>query len=430
MMRSTGIAAACAMLVASTGLAPAALAQDQPASTDHVTFTSWNFADATPAGSYSGTQDSGPALTLARPTMTRTYTDPYATNPTPKPYDEGDWISPTVGTPFGLTELVSSWDASTPGGSWIEVSVQGVTAAGITSNWYALGRWADEDIDFHSTSVTGQGNELATVYTDTLHTLNGHTFTSYRIKVAEMRPAGSHATPSVRMVGAMASAVPGMSKQPTSATSMTQGKILDVPTYSQEIHRGEFPEYDNGGEAWCSPTSTSMDVAYWGDGPTQDQMAYIFKRYPDVVDPQVDYAARHVFDYAYDGAGNWPFNTAYAATYGLDGFVTRLRSLREAEQFIKAGIPLVASIAFKSGQLKGAGYKTSGHLMVIVGFTKTGDVVVNDPASHLEPSDAAVRTTYDRAQFETDWLTASGGTVYVIHPHGVPLPPAPAEANW
>ena len=38
---------------------------------------------------------------------------------------------------------------------------------------------------------------------------------------------------------------------------------LAVPQYSQEIHHGDFPQYDNGGEAWCSPTSTSMVVSYW-----------------------------------------------------------------------------------------------------------------------------------------------------------------------
>ena len=64
------------------------------------------------------------------------------------------------------------------------------------------------------------------------------------------------------------------------------------------------------------------------------------------VDAQVDFTARNVFDYTYDGAGNWPFNTAYAATRAdLRGFVTRLRSLTEAEAFIAAGIPLVVSVS-------------------------------------------------------------------------------------
>ena len=50
-------------------------------------------------------------------------------------------------------------------------------------------------------------------------------------------------------------------------------------------------------------------------------------------DPWVDHAARTTYDDAYDGTGNWPFNTAYAAAAAPDdAFVTRLRDLREAER--------------------------------------------------------------------------------------------------
>ena len=82
--------------------------------------------------------------------------------------------------------------------------------------------------------------------------------------------------------------------------------------------------------------------------------------------------------------------------------MTRLTSLREAERFIAAGIPLAASIRFSRGQLTGAPISaTSGHLVVITGFTSNGDVVVNDPAAR---TDASVRRTYDRGQFERAWL--------------------------
>jgi len=90
----------------------------------------------------------------------------------------------------------------------------------------------------------------------------------------------------------------------------------------------------------------------------------------------------------------------------------------------------VASVSFKKGELKGAGYGTNGHLLVIRGFTASGDVVVNDPASHLIADDAQVRVVYDREQFENVWVPHSGGIVYVIHPAGVALPAAPAQANW
>ena len=148
---------------------------------------------------------------------------------------------------------------------------------------------------------------------------------------------------------------------------------MSVPEYSQEIHAGHYPEFDGGGEAWCSPTSTAMILGFWGRGPTPTDYAYVTAADPGHADPWVDYAARYTYDYNYNGAGNWPFNVAYAHTFGLEGAVTQLRSLAEAEQYIKAGIPLVASLSFGSGKLDGFPFKsTNGHLLTIVGFTAVG----------------------------------------------------------
>jgi hypothetical protein len=171
-----------------------------------------------------------------------------------------------------------------------------------------------------------------------------------------------------------------------------------------------------------------MVIEYWSKGPTPDDLAWVD---PSYADPSVDFAARSTYDAAYRGTGNWPFNTAYAARFGLFAFVTQLRSLAEAERFIRAGIPLVASIASGPGELDGFLFSggTNGHLVVIVGFDATGRPIVNDPAAW---SNATVRRSYDRAQFERVWLRGSSGTVYVIHPPEVPLPPPPEDAtpNW
>ena len=94
------------------------------------------------------------------------------------------------------------------------------------------------------------------------------------------------------------------------------------------IHRGEFPQYGGGGEAWCSPTSTAMVLGYYGRLPAPSSYAWVGPR----TDPWVDEVARRTYNVAYDGTGNWPFNTAYAASRGLTAFVTRLRSLAEAER--------------------------------------------------------------------------------------------------
>jgi len=161
-----------------------------------------------------------------------------------------------------------------------------------------------------------------------------------------------------------------------------------------------------------------MVVAYWGRGPSKADMSWVD---PSYADPQVDYAARNTYDYTYEGAGNWPFNAAYAGRFGLDGFITRLRSLTELEQFTKLGIPVVTSQSFKADELPGSGYSTNGHLMVIIGFTEDGDVIANDPAS---ATDADVRHVYPRAAFENVWQrsSSSGGVVYVITPPGHRLP--------
>jgi Peptidase_C39 like family len=396
----------------------------------HVAYHAYDSVADFSSGSFDGTTATANGLRITNPVGQLNYTDPFGDG-SAKTYDYGTWTSPVVTPGFNYTELISSWNASTPGDSWIEVSVRGTAETGATSKWYVLGRWTANDDKLHRTSLSGQRDELATVLIDTLATVNDHTFSDYQLRLNLYRLAGTTDTPTVRTLGAMASSLPDDKKVPASPLGGAEGIVLNVPTYSQEKHIGEYPQWDNGGEAWCSPTSTSMVMDYWGAGP--DSSGYPTGHGwvdPAYSDPQVDHAARQTFDYNYDGAGNWPFNAAYAATGGLEGFVTRLRSLTEAEQFIKAGIPLVASVSFKKGQLTGAGYGTNGHLMVIVGFDEDGNVVVNDPASHLIPSNDQVRTTYDREQFENTWVPHSGGVVYVIHPASVPLPPSPAEANW
>jgi len=421
----------------STGMlsAPADTGSKETASVRHVAYHQWNSASFS-AGSFSGTTLTAGDLTIAAPTGTSTYTDPFGDGST-KTYDVATWTSPEVTPGFDYTELVASWNAVTPSGTWVQVSVSGLDDAGLRSKEYVLGRWAEDTDTIHRTSVPAQGDDLATVAIDTLVAREGRFLETWRLTVSLYREAGSTATPAVSLVGAMASKLPGKTGKTTvSPLGGAGGITLDVPAYSQEIHIGEYPQYNGGGEAWCSPTSTAMVLAYWqqstgnaGYGPSPVDYSWVD---PSYADPQVDFAAANTYDYNYDGTGNWAFNTAYAGRYGLESFVTRLRSLTEAEQFIKAGIPLVVSMSFKKSELTGAGYGTNGHLMVIVGFTRSGDVVVNDPASHLIASNDEVRAVYDRAEFESVWVPHSGGIAYVIHLAGQQLPASltPQERNW
>jgi len=177
--------------------------------------------------------------------------------------------------------------------------------------------------------------------------------------------------------------------------------------------------YPNGGQVWCSPTSLSMVMAYWANKTGNSRL-----------NQSVPTVARGTYDYAYRGNGNWPFNTAYASSYGLKTSVNRFSSLGQVERWVDKGVPVVASISWGRGQLDGAPIPSSnGHLMVIRGFDKTGRyVIVNDPAAS---SNSGVRRVYDRQQFANAWMRGSGGVTYIIHPKGWSVPSrTDARGSW
>ncbi|MGQ4513485.1 C39 family peptidase [Streptomyces sp. DW26H14] len=369
-------------------------------------------------------------LVIADPVGSTDYADPHTSTTTTWEY--ATWTGPVHRTPVAATEIVAHWNADTPAGTWLQVELQGRYTDGTSTPWYVMGRWTagDGDGDIRRTSVDGQADGHSSISTDTF-ALDDEAGTlrvaAYQLRLTLYRRPGTRLTPVVRRLGAMASAVPARFTVPTSKPGLA--RELRVPAYSQDIHKGQYPQYDNGGEAWCSPTSSSMVLDYWGHGPTPAELAWVD---PSYADPQVDNAARFTYDYQYEGCGNWPFNAAYAASRGLNAAVTRLGSLTDIETLIGAGVPVITSQSFLASELTGAGYGTSGHLMAIAGFTADGDVIAHDPASE---DDAAVRNVYKRSEFETIWLrtkrytatgsvaSGSGGIVYVY------WPPRPTKAQ-
>ena len=369
-------------------------------------------------GTHDGTVTTDKRLQLSAGPAKGSYADPYGRTISD---ERGTWTSAPVRPPFDFDQLVASWNATTPSGTWIEVQLR-ASGASRSTKWFTLAIWASTDDTIHRTTMRRQDDADGRVNVDTFEKANrAAELTSYELRVTLHRAAGVNATPAVSLLTAVASragdhAVPG--------AFSGVARDLDVPMLSQETHTGHYPEYDGGGEAWCSPTSTAMVLGFWKTGPSAGDLA----AFPGTghADGQVDRAARYTYDWSYEGAGNWPFNTAYAAEYGLEGFITRLRSLSEAELFVQAGIPLIASI---NGELPGFLFtSTSGHLLVIRGFAANGDVITNDPAVR---ANAQARKVYPREAFERVWLN-SFGTVYVIHPPGVALPPnVPGlPANW
>ncbi|HYG75726.1 MAG TPA: peptidase C39 family protein [Planctomycetota bacterium] len=171
------------------------------------------------------------------------------------------------------------------------------------------------------------------------------------------------------------------------APSAAWGEVLRVP------ERSQYSETQDAGRI-CSPTSLAMVLEYYG----------------------VRKSTREVAEGVYDPLakiyGNWPFNTAYAHRLAkLEACVRRAGSLRELESEIIAGRPVIVSHAWKAGDLDGAPLPESkGHLVVVIGFSPQGDVIVNDPAG--QPG--SVRHMYKRRQFYTTWLERAQGIIYCL----------------
>ena len=343
-------------------------------------------------------------------------------------WDRGVWTSPWRSPGFTLTELVPSWEAATPEGTFVDVQVRGRTAQGTVGSWDTLARWAGIDTTVKRASFGSQGDDVARVNVDTVVAQGA--VTAWQVRVLLHREAGTTRSPRVDAVGAMSSRLPAVSAVRTSRPGVARGVVLDVPRFSQMTHSGHLPQYGGGGQAWCSPTSLAMVLGYYRALPSRTETAWVGAH----GDRVVDHLARRTYDHRYRGTGNWSFNTAEAATRTQQAFVTRFRSLVGVERFVKAGIPVITSLSFGRGQLSGAPISsTDGHLMVVVGFTASGAVVVNDPAAS---SKAGVRRTYSRAQFENAWLKrgtsagGSGGLAYIVRDAAHPLPARDGARNW
>lgn len=143
---------------------------------------------------------------------------------------------------------------------------------------------------------------------------------------------------------------------------------------------------------------------------------------------------------------NWAYSTWTTPVHRLDFGATELVSSWDAHVPQRAWLRMQLQATMQNGQktrwLDMGNYAYSaGHLWVVAGFTKAGNVVVNDPANS---SDSTVRHVFNRRQFENVWLRTywkradgstgygSGGVAYIIWPHGMHLPPNldPRNPAW
>jgi hypothetical protein len=321
-----------------------------------------------------------------------------AKNPASKGYEPGfpragSWTSPEVRTPYGFTELIPSYNPNCPPDTGVRIDVRTRDAAsGAWSPWFYLGCWGKaigkphrmiKDPDFGEVDI------------DTL--ILYRPADTYQVRLSLYAfTLDPNANPTLRRLAVSYSGVvadAARRAQLVTPVSMAADFAHDIPVPFRAQGNAAKPLRPE----ICSPTSVSMVMQYLGrDLPTEEN-------------------ALAMYDSEYDMFGNWGRAVAWAGENGFDAWLTRFRTWDQVKATIAAGQPIIASIRYKKGECPSFVLDhTAGHLIVIRGVTKDGDLIVNDPASRLHGNGAV----YKADEFAKAWI-AHGGVGYIIRKPGM-----------
>ena len=259
------------------------------------------------------------------------------------------------------------------------------------TKYYTMGLYSTDSTTHPRGSVAGQKDADGDVWTDTLILR----FPCRRVQV-RLTLGGPEAGPGLKFFSLCLTNTKA-SPAPLPSNPSAWGRTLAVPERSQMA-------YPNG-KVLCSPTTVSMLMSFW---------AMTLQR-PEL-DHDVPYLVQEIYDPVWKGAGNWALNMAYAGSYpAMRACVARFSDLSELEDWIAAGLPVGLSVCIH--RLAGkAGLPPEGHLVVCAGFTKDGDVVLNDPGRLHE-----IRRIVPRKDLINAW-SVSKNTVYLVYPENAKLP--------
>ena len=293
----------------------------------------------------------------------------------------GRWTSAEVKTAFPFTELLPSWNVSAPPdtGLRLEVRVRGARG-GRWSPWLYLGSWG------RTPPATKRVVSCRHGVVNVDYLALDAAADAYQVRVEFLSfSLNKQASPSLRRVAVCYSGVTGAPRRPSPVEGWARD--LNVPFRTQR----DAPKSLSG--EICSPTSVTMVLAHFG------------------VERPVVENALSIWDDENEMFGNWGRAVALASELGMDGWLTRFRHWDRVKAQIAAGQPVIASIRFKKGEFPSAILpETSGHLIVIRGFTPAGEVIVNDPASR-EKGNGVV---YRAEELARAWFD-HGGVGYIIH---------------
>ena len=300
-----------------------------------------------------------------------------------------------VKTTCTWNELIASWNALVPSNAWLRVEARGFHEEKSTK-FYNMGLWSGDPAE--RKSARHEKDDDGDVSTDTL-TLKQP---GDRVQLRLVLGGEKRSAIQIRFAGLCLTDTKA-TNAPLEPNRAAWGKTIDVCEKSQMA-------YPNG-SVLCSPTTVSMLMTWWSKELKRPELDH------DV--PEIE---KEVYDANWHGTGNWSFNMAYpGCSDGLRAYVTRLSDVSELEDWIAAGIPVGLSVCYD--RLRGKGPGPNGHLVVCVGFTAEGDVILNDPGTSKN-----VRKTFPRKNLINAWAN-SKNAVYLMYPETARVP-ADRFVHW
>jgi hypothetical protein len=283
-----------------------------------------------------------------------------------------------IESPAEFDDLVGSWNAKVPPLASLRMQAR-VRAGSEWSGWYDLAVVTKDGFE----SVERQEDDFGFVDVDTLKLKRRGTALRYRFQIT---------APSRPVVLRLAAVTVSNGDLPEMRPFQPGPWVTELKVRP----RSQMVEQEKYKNDICSPTSLAMTLEFWGT------------RLPTIE------VAQRVRDPKSGIFGHWPFNVAAAGELGLEAYVARLESLWDLQEEIARGRPVIVSLTFAEGELKGSPLKkTKGHLLVVTGFDFQGDVITLDPAA---PKPDGARRVYDRKEFFRAWRVNKRGLAYLMSP--------------